>query len=251
MEASPHSPSAGRRRHEQAPHHPGSRTARCWLTSTPTGHPSPGLFSTGQAKPPTLLQSHSPPPAAIAEFFEKPLETARGEIALPGVKLRPPVRLTHLSQPLAVRGVKGKIISYRNMSAAPIPLPIFLLYISLFQTRCPGEDAAVESPGSMSHVAASSGTAESPPDQGTAESRAPVGGAPGDAAGCLLLAGATRTRRLCPLAEAPMGAHPAQLPPLVPAPRLPLLPLRMVCTAETITATRNPGTSVFQLSGFY
>lgn len=64
-------------------------------------------------------------------------------------------------------------------------------------------------------------------------------------------AGAPGMWRLYPLAEAPMGVQPAQLPPPALVLRLPLLLFLMVCTAETITATRNPGTSFFQLSGFY
>lgn len=69
----------------------------------------------------------------------------------------------------------------------------------------------------------------------------------------LLLAGAGATSmwRLCALAEAPMGVQLAQLPPPALVLRLPLLLFLVVCTAETITATRNPGTSFFQLSGFY
>lgn len=147
---------------------------------------------------------------------------------------------------------------------APISLPIYLLLASFFQTRCPGQDAAAESPGLTSHVTASKGTAKSPCVLGRnslwasgllghwATSRgAHAGQGAGDAVGYLLLAGVTSMRRLCPLADAPIGAHPAQLPPSAPVPRLPLLPLLVVCRAETINATRNPGTSFFQLSGFY
>lgn len=69
----------------------------------------------------------------------------------------------------------------------------------------------------------------------------------------LLLAGAGATSmwRLCLLAEAPIGVQLAQLTPLALVLRLPLLLFLVVCTAGTITATRNPGTSFFQLSGFY
>lgn len=64
-------------------------------------------------------------------------------------------------------------------------------------------------------------------------------------------AGAISVWRISPLAEAPMGVQPAQLPPPALVLRLPLLLFLVVYTAETITATRNPGTSFFQFSGFY
>lgn len=50
----------------------------------------------------------------------------------------------------------------------------------------------------------------------------------------------------------PLASHePAPLTPLQPPSTFLPLPLLAVCTAQTITATRNPGTSFFQLSGFY
>lgn len=148
------------------------------------------------------------------------------------------------------------------MSVAPISLPIYLLLVSFFQTCCPAEDVAAESPGLTSCVAASAGTAIFPCvlERNSLWTRGPLGhwvtgngahagGDPGDAAGCPCLAGATSMRRVCPLAEAPTGAHLAQPP--APVLRLRLLSLLVVCMAETITATRNPGTSFFQLLGFY
>lgn len=150
------------------------------------------------------------------------------------------------------------------MSIARMSLPIYLLLASFFQTRCPGEDTAAESPGLTSHVTAPTGTAKSPHvlernslwargllGHWVTSSSAHAGGDPGDAVGCLLLAGDTSMRKHCPLAEAPTGVHPAQLPPPALVLRLPLLSLLVVCMAETITAMRNPGTSFFQLLGFY
>lgn len=50
----------------------------------------------------------------------------------------------------------------------------------------------------------------------------------------------------------PLASYePTPLTPLQPLSTFLPLPLLAVCTAQTITATRNPGTSFFQLSGFY